>query len=362
MDYTSLESKIRKVMEDAHNTALRRKVTNVARPTDAKPDDAASKLAKQAEIKTKIIDENLGYESQASKNKPNETDKKDAKEIKGGGKTEVELDPKTDDKIGDESDETQKGKKATSKANKEIGAKGAGPVKEETMSGKLTFGSSESQIKAVTEAMKMMRGCATCGKKPCQCDGDPKKMKEELIGGQKKLDKNHNGKLDADDFKKLRKEEVESVEEAAYSAKAARAGKDIGKPGKNFEKIAKKAGKEYGSAESGKKVAGAILAKIRAKHMGEEVESIDELSRKTLNTYAQKADKQLTTVNAVGPSHKAGIPGHYKGKNKELGKDPVDKMKARKAGIDLAVKKLNKEEVEFSEAEIARIESILKDL
>ena len=61
-----------------------------------------------------------------------------------------------------------------------------------------------------------------------------------------------------------------NMEESAYSAKAARAGKDIGKPGKNFEKIAKKAGSKYGSEEKGKKVAGAILAKIRAKHMKED--------------------------------------------------------------------------------------------
>lgn len=57
----------------------------------------------------------------------------------------------------------------------------------------------------------------------------------------------------------------EQIEEASYSAKAARAGKDIGKPGKNFEKIAKKAGEKYGSEERGRKVAGAILAKLRAK-------------------------------------------------------------------------------------------------
>jgi hypothetical protein len=60
------------------------------------------------------------------------------------------------------------------------------------------------------------------------------------------------------------------MEEAAYSAKAAREGKDIGKPGKMFSKIAKKAGEKYGSEERGKKVAGAILAKIRAKHMKED--------------------------------------------------------------------------------------------
>jgi hypothetical protein len=61
-----------------------------------------------------------------------------------------------------------------------------------------------------------------------------------------------------------------NLKEAKYSAKAARAGEDIGKPGKNFEKIAQKAGERYGSKERGEKVAGAILAKIRAKHMEEE--------------------------------------------------------------------------------------------
>ena len=47
-----------------------------------------------------------------------------------------------------------------------------------------------------------------------------KKMDEALIGGQKKIDTNHNGKLDAQDFKMLRakkkgmKEDVEQVDEA----------------------------------------------------------------------------------------------------------------------------------------------------
>ena len=53
-----------------------------------------------------------------------------------------------------------------------------------------------------------------------------------------------------------------------YSAKKARAGKDIGKPGKNFAKIAKGAAERYGSKERGEKVAGAVLAKLR-KGVGE---------------------------------------------------------------------------------------------
>lgn len=41
--------------------------------------------------------------------------------------------------------------------------------------------------------------------------------------------------------------------------KKAVAGKDIGKKGKNFEKIAEKSAAKYGSKEAGKRVAGAIL-------------------------------------------------------------------------------------------------------
>ena len=51
----------------------------------------------------------------------------------------------------------------------------------------------------------------------------------------------------------------------SYSARAARAGKDIGKRGKNFGKIAEKAAKRYGSKAAGERVAGAALAKLRAK-------------------------------------------------------------------------------------------------
>lgn len=50
-----------------------------------------------------------------------------------------------------------------------------------------------------------------------------------------------------------------------YSAKSAAKGKDLGKPGKNFAKIAAKAGKKYGSEEAGDRVAGAILGKLRKK-------------------------------------------------------------------------------------------------
>lgn len=49
----------------------------------------------------------------------------------------------------------------------------------------------------------------------------------------------------------------------SQAAKKARKGKDLGKKGKNFSKIAAKAAKEYGSASAGKRVAGAIFQKMR---------------------------------------------------------------------------------------------------
>jgi len=79
------------------------------------------------------------------------------------------------------------------------------------------------------------------------------------------MDKDGNRK---ETFKKAVQDK--EMSEADYSAKKAAAGKDIGKPGKMFSKIAKSAGKEYGSKERGEKVAGAVLAKLRAK------ESVDE--------------------------------------------------------------------------------------
>ena len=74
-----------------------------------------------------------------------------------------------------------------------------------------------------------------------------------------------NGKKSKKEKEEEDEDEEEELDEATYSAKAARAGKDIGKPGKAFAKIAKSAAKRYGSEERGKKVAGAILAKLRAK-------------------------------------------------------------------------------------------------
>lgn len=122
-----------------------------------------------------------------------------------------------------------------------------------------------------------------------------KKVDEALKGKQKKLDVDDDGDIEADDLADLRagKKKESKVDEGStgdYSAKKAAAGKDIGKPGKNFEKIAKSA--EKGGAKSGEAVAGAVLKKLRAKESIEpqqemiaesaEVARIRELTQKLL--------------------------------------------------------------------------------
>lgn len=57
--------------------------------------------------------------------------------------------------------------------------------------------------------------------------------------------------------------DIKEVCSKAKAAKEAHKGKDMGKKGKNFSKIANKAAKEYGSKEEGEKVAGSVFQKLR---------------------------------------------------------------------------------------------------
>lgn len=89
-------------------------------------------------------------------------------------------------------------------------------------------------------------------------------------------------------------ESAEEIEEVSYSAKAARAGKDIGKPGKQFAKIAADAAERYGSKERGEKVAGAVLAKLRKGVSEADVEEGNEFT--AARVAAIKAGKPTFSV------------------------------------------------------------------
>ena len=117
------------------------------------------------------------------------------------------------------------------------------------------------------------------------------------------------------------------TERTSYSPKRARAGEDIGKPGKMFGKIAKEAGERYGSEEKGKKVAGAVLAKLRK----EEVDKIEEAvkgessrRREDLAIERRSGIKPLSTKKGeeYGKYHKDQID--YVNRKKEVTKEDLE--------------------------------------
>ena len=101
--------------------------------------------------------------------------------------------------------------------------------------------------------------------------GQDNPMRESLKGKQKNLDVDDDGDIEADDLADLRagkKAKEKKVDEAKPSAgmskgaksslvKKAKAGGDIGKPGKSFDKVAKAAG----GGEKGEKIAAAAMWK-----------------------------------------------------------------------------------------------------
>jgi len=94
---------------------------------------------------------------------------------------------------------------------------------------------------------------------------------------------------------------TDKMEEAAPSAgltkkqksttvKAAKAGEDIGKPGKGFKTVAKKAAKEYGSKEKGEKVAAAAMWKNKVKAVKESIEHEEKYNPYTEQGFANRKD------------------------------------------------------------------------
>ena len=110
---------------------------------------------------------------------------------------------------------------------------------------KKAFGISDSLVNAVTEALK---------------------------GGQVKLDKNHNGKLDGQDFKMLRKEEVVDEGNPANKAKKNAAAAAVGAKNKDSQYLTRINPSVADKIRGREKMSG----NDRQQH--EEVEQVDELS------------------------------------------------------------------------------------
>jgi hypothetical protein len=227
------------------------------------------------------------------------------------------------------------------------------------------------------------------GKKPVEeasCSGNMKK--EELVGNQHKLDKNKNGKLDAHDFKLLRKEEAEQLEEAKYGIdvhrnKLSKLLTHAGNAGikakvvshnPNWEK--QNAGGEHTVSLHGKDE---HIRKFIQKHHDsdpqgtddykeygkslKESEQIDEISKKTLGSYVNKAAKDSRYSGQIATDFENQADKARKQSKKDsferLHRKYLEKSWKREDGIAKAVNKLTKEEIELDEG---RMKDLAYDL
>jgi len=174
----------------------------------------------------------------------------------------------------------------------------------------------------------------------------------------KKLDANNNGKLDADDFKLLRKKKQSTKEDCSMK-------EDLEEMDLSFIKGAKPRGSvadqkaardaliakrketnpnppQLGSSSSDKYKLGDYDKKSNRSY-SEEVEQIDELSKKTLGSYVKKA---TSDVGLAGFVKGTTVNDHSRSKDYD---DAAAMNKKRKVGIAKAVDKLTKESIELDE-------------
>jgi hypothetical protein len=238
VDYRTLENKIRDI---------------VARPWTKDPKQVHHK---QQQIQKKIIDEEPDMLDPKALGIPDSV-LEAAKQI-NKGKTEVDVNPqyKPDEKEPDDEDDKKKSKKEV----------------KENVPDNWETNSNAARKAVVKKNLKVNRDAVT---------------KEELKGNQHKIDKNKNGKIDAQDFKLLRKEEVEQIDEKEVVF--------TGSP-KHTAKKAEEHKKMGYKVVSLKKHTSGIFGDNSEKHTykmaKEEVEQVDELSKKTVNSYYDKNVKQ----------------------------------------------------------------------
>jgi hypothetical protein len=131
-------------------------------------------------------------------------------------------------------------------------------------------------------------------------EASEKELDEALKGNQKKIDKNHNNKIDGQDFKILRgqkkevkKEEVEQIDEGMQQILR----KVV--PGYAKKQINDKmdAGK-FGKTDADKDANYHRYKKVMDKVKKEEVEQIDELKKSTIKSYIKKKHDDMYKTDA----------------------------------------------------------------
>lgn len=154
---------------------------------------------------------------------------------------------------------------------------------------------------------------------------------EALVGNQHKLDKNKNNRLDAEDFKKLRGENTQS--DPPFEPGKPSKPVTPGKYGQEVSKVRHLARQAIPKSPTAPKPS----------TQKEEVEELEELKKSTLASYAKKATDDVSYHSFSAGARSATDP--------ERLKDDKKAMK-RQAGVNKAIDRLTKEEVELIEEAI----------
>lgn len=277
------------------NTEKRERIKNVARPDDPKPTES-DKLSRQAQIKTKIIDEdktmalttNFGLPASlvaaAIAIMEKKADKKDD-DIKSIGKdtNEVDLEPKTNDDVNDDGSE------------------------------------------------KVSKKCPICGKNPCKC----KSMKEETELNEKTV-----SDLEKQGYKKVTSSNQGWTHHYEHPETGKRVKVEFGNLPHQVKSITKeetelspKQKKIAAVAGNPKKIDAADFKALRAgKKVEEEVETVDEVSKPLLKKYIERASSDASRHAYM--SGKTGDISH------------AEKASKRHRGIIKATDKLTKEDLD----------------
>jgi hypothetical protein len=166
--------------------------------------------------------------------------------------------------------------------------------------------------------------------------GEDEKVYEALKGNQHKIDKNHNGKIDAQDFKLLKKkkvaEEAEQIDELSEPTVRTYYNK-AGEQGKKIADKMKMGGGDWSNDGSDtktlkKRAAGRTMALKRRSgeiKMSEEAEQVDETSNAYRDRFGpggindkKRAAMHMLTPDDTGSTAKARTPEEHKTRHNEL--------------------------------------------
>lgn len=318
---------------EASSTTERRKIKNVARTDDPNPTSSQSKLSKQAEIKTKIIDEEKTRMSKIDFGLPRGLI--EATKAIMEKKTQIDMEPETNerDPNGDEDDNTKSEAKSHTKPKTDKEKKLAALAEpkdkithKDVLVGRGVVRKEETEIDEKTlygTPDEYKRRMDLLAKKEKALPPGISSARKALAIQRQKLQKAHSAAMDVkkeelSSKEKMKrglynKEEVEQVDEAIY--KIAKGTKRPGMSMMDDPRVKRALALDRALGKLPPEQKKDLTKKETTK---EEIEQIDEISRGKIKNYLGRA---FTDVG-----------------QKELEGD-IEKAKKRKAGIDLATRK-----------------------